>query len=169
MYNTVPAEIQFFLTCVFAGFVVAFLYDIFRISRRIVSVNDVVVNVEDLIFFSLAAIILFYAAYLRNSGEIRWQWFIGGAFGIGIYIFIIRNRFLNISMFLVSLFNKLFGIVIKIMFFPIKIIFRIFRKPISVVAWHTGRGFRKIRRVTQYGKTKIRVNMKSVYGMLRKR
>ena len=67
MYNTVSKEMIFFLTCIAAGFFCAFLYDLLRISRRIVRVNDFVINFEDILFLGAAAAILFYASYLKTA------------------------------------------------------------------------------------------------------
>ena len=64
MYNTVQSETVFFLTSVLAGVAIAFLYDLVRISRRIVAVSDSLVNGEDILFFVASAIIL-----LTHSAE----------------------------------------------------------------------------------------------------
>ena len=68
MYTTVPMETGFFLATVAAGVITAFLYDLLRISRRIIGPGDSVVGIQDLLFMIAAALILFYAAYRKNSG-----------------------------------------------------------------------------------------------------
>ncbi len=162
MYNSVPLEIQFFIACTLAGFIVSFVYDLLRISRRIVNVNDFVINAQDLLFFAAAAIILFYAAYLKNNGEIRWQWFIGGALGVFLYIVIVKNRFLNAGVAIYSTLVKIIGMLIKILLFPIKLILKIFKKPINVIAWYTGKGVKRIKGAATYGKTKVRISFKNI-------
>ena len=169
MYNSVPLELQFFLSCTVAGFVVAFLYDLIRVSRRIVNVNDFVINTEDILFFAVAAVILFYAAYLKNSGEIRWQWFIGGALGVFMYIFIVRNRFLNASLIIYSALVKVVGLVLKILAFPLKLILKIFKKPISIIVWHTGKGLRRVKGVAIYGKSKAGISLKNLRAVFLKK
>lgn len=162
MYNSVPLEIQFFLSCAIAGFVVAFLYDLLRVSRRIVNVNDIVINAEDILFFAVAAVILFYAAYLKNSGEIRWQWFIGASTGIFLYIAIVRNHFLDASVIIYSALIKIIGLLIKILLFPLKLIFKIFKKPISIITWYTGKSLKRVKGAAIYGKSKARINLKNI-------
>ncbi len=169
MYNSVPAEIQFFITCMLAGLVVTFLYDLLRISRRIVNVNDVVINAEDLVFFVVAAVILFYAAYVKNSGEIRWQWFIGGALGVFLYVVIVKNRILNAGVAIYKFLVKIIGVVIKIILFPLKLVLRIFRKPINVVAWYTGQGIKRIKGAARCSRAKAKISLKNISAGLRKK
>lgn len=169
MYNTVPMEAQFFLASIVAGLTVSFLYDLLRISRRIVAVNDMVVNAEDLIFFGVAAVVLFYTAYKKNSGEIRWQEFLGCAVGVWLYVFIVHNRLLNASTTVIKFVVKIVGIAIKVLLLPIRIICRVFRKPVAVVAWYTGQGIRRVRVAVKRSKWKMGIDVKNICRMLRKK
>mgnify|MGYP004666916867 FL=1 len=167
MYNTVSKEMIFFLTCIAAGFFCAFLYDLLRISRRIVRVNDFVINFEDILFLGAAAAILFYASYLKNSGEIRWHGFIGGAAGVFLYIFIIGNRLLNVSCIIIKFIVKTAETLLKIILMPVRLSMRIFKKPIDVVMWYSGRGISRVRRAASMGKTRLGINIKNLLKMMR--
>lgn len=169
MYNSVSGDAVFFLTCIGVGILTAFLYDIIRISRRIVSVNTSVVCGEDILFFAIAAVILFYAAYIKNSGEIRWQGFLGGLLGVGGYAFLIRNRFVNWGTVIVKWLIKTALAFLKAVMLPICIIFRAVKKPISIVAWYTGKGLRQIKRVTKCQSTRIRMRVLAARAQLGKK
>lgn len=169
MYTTVPMEAQFFLLCVLAGAVTAFIYDLLRISRRMVKVSDFAVNVQDLLFFAVAAVILFIAAYLKNSGEIRWQAFLGGAAGIALYIVAVRNRLLNLSTAIMRVTVKAVNVVMRVLLFPVRMIFKMLRKPFSIVIWYTGNGVRRMRGAVRRGKLHLRLNLRTVFEMLRKK
>ncbi len=169
MHTDVSAEFIFFLTSIAAGAAIAFLYDLLRISRRIIGPGDTIVTLEDILFMAAAAFILFYAAYLKNDGEIRWQSFIGGAMGIGIYIVIVRNRFLNFSTFLLRWLAKIAEKVLKLILFPLRMIFLAFKKPIYVIIWYTGQGLRRVRRYTSKKKCKMALHAKNIRLMLRKK
>ena len=169
MYSTVSGEAVFFLCSVLTGILTMLLYDILRISRRIVKVGTSVVTIEDILFFVVAALMLFYVAYLKNSGEIRWQGFIGGALGAGIYFAVIRNRVVDAGTTLVRWVMRAFVGAVRICLFPVKIIFKALRKPIAVVAWYTSRGFRRAKRLARQAKIISGIRAKSAFMMLRKK
>ncbi len=169
MHTDVSAEFVFFLASIAAGVAIAFLYDLLRISRRIIGPGDAIVTFEDILFMAAAAFILFYAAYLKNDGEIRWQSFIGGAIGIGIYIAIVRNRFVNLSTFVLKWLAKIMEKIVRFLLFPLRLVFLAFKKPICVIIWYAGRGFKRIRRYTSRKKCKFSLRAKNIRLMLRKK
>ena len=132
MYNSVPMEAGFFLASVVGGLVAAFIYDLLRISRRVVGPCDAVVNVEDALFMAIAAVLVFVVAYLKNGGEVRWQGFIGVGLGGGLYALIVKNRILNFGTFLIGVAVKAAEKVVRVLMLPFVLVFRIFKKPVSV-------------------------------------
>ena len=169
MYPTVSGEAVFFAACMGAGALSAFIYDVLRISRRIVNANTLAVNLEDILFFIAAALILFYTAYIKNSGEIRWQGFVGGGCGVLLYAVVARNRFVDCGTAMVLWLMKLFVAVVRMVFFPIRIILRVLKKPVSIVAWYTGRSLRRIKGIVRNGKTRAKNRLKSAFFVLRKK
>lgn len=167
MYSNVSKELVFFITCVAAGFFCAFIYDILRISRRIVRVGDWVVNVEDVLFMVAAALIFFYASYLKNSGEIRWHSFIGGAAGVIVYISAVGNKLLDVSCLLIGLMLRAAAFLLKLLAAPILFVFRVLKKPISVVMWYSGKGAGKIGTVAGIGAARAKISLKNAIKILR--
>ncbi len=169
MYSTVWSETIFFFFSFASGVCAAFLYDILRVSRRIHRPSDAVVNIEDIIFMTLAGVILFAAAYLGNSGEIRWQGFIGWGIGAVSYAVIVKNRVLNIGTFLVKWTVEIARRVLKILLFPIELIMKALRRPIHIVMWYTGQKIRCAKQVAKRSGDKARLRMKKARLMLRKK
>jgi len=169
MRTTLPMEVGFFLASITAGIAVSFLYDLLRISRRILGPGDAIVTVEDILFMAASAVLLFWAAYKKNNGEIRWHSFIGGATGIGLYIVIVRNRFLNFSTFLIKWLIKLTEKILRILFLPVRLILKAFRKPISIIIWYTGLGIRRARRIAGRNKYRLGIKFKNACYILRKK
>lgn len=169
MQPTVSLEVGFFLASFGVGLSAAFVYDILRISRRIIGPRDSVVTFEDIIFIISAAFLLFYAAYKKNNGEIRLQSFIGSGLGIFLYVIIIKNRFLNLSIFLIRWMTKLLEKILRIILFPVRLIFLVFRKPISIIIWYTGQKMRRARRLARQSRNKFRLKLKKTLLLLRKK
>lgn len=64
-------DITYFLWSLAAGIVLAVIYDIVRVIRRMVNVPDLVVNLTDIMFLIFSAVVAIAAAYLFNNGELR--------------------------------------------------------------------------------------------------
>ena len=169
MYNSVPMEVGFFAASLIAGIVAAFIYDLLRVSRRILGAGDGIVNLEDVLFLGAAALIMFGAAYLKNSGELRWQGFIGFGGGAGLYAVVVKNRFLNVSTAIIKWLVKVAEKIIKILLFPIRLILKIFKRPVNVVMWYTGQGIRRAKRLARRSGDRLSFRLKNVGLMLRKK
>ena len=79
MQSSVVYELTVFGGAGAAGVLIAFLYDIFRLKRRIVRTRTVMVHIEDTFFWLIASIVIFLASYIISSGETR-AYFYAGAF-----------------------------------------------------------------------------------------
>lgn len=167
MYNSVPMETVFFIVCLGCGILSAFFFDLFRISRRLKKTPDIVVGVEDIIFAIGAALILFFGAYMKNSGEIRWHGFIGFFCGGGIYVVIVRNRFLRLGTFLAEILIKAVLKLVQIVLFPVILLLRLLTKPVGVVVWYTGGKLRKVKNGVRRKREHIVVRMKNVMHILK--
>ncbi len=169
MYNSVPMEAGFFIASLLAGVAVAFIYDLLRVSRRILGPGDGIVNLEDILFLAVAAVVMFTAAYIKNSGEVRWQGFIGFGGGAVLYAVLVKNRFLDVSTLIIKWLVNVAEKIIKILLFPVRLIFKIFKKPVNVVMWYTGRGVRRAKRLVRRSGDRLSVRLKNVGFMLRKK
>ncbi len=169
MYNTVQNDATFFLICILVGLLTAFLYDIIRISRRLVKVGTSAVTVQDIFFFAFFAVALFYAAYIKNSGEVRWQGFIGAIAGVCLYAALVRNRFVNLGTFLLKwLINSAFKFM-RIILFPLTLLMRALRKPVEIVAWYTSKTLQKATRISKTHRAKAKMRLKAALLMARKK
>ncbi len=169
MYRTVPLEAAFFLASFGAGVVSAFVFDLLRLSRRLRKPSVALVNVEDVLFLVFLAVVVLGVAYFRNSGEIRWQGFLGTGFGAVLYAVIVKNHFVDVGAAILRGVFWFFGKVVRILLFPLRLILGIFRRPVRILVWHTGRGARWLRRIFSRMGDKIRLNFRKVGFILRKK
>lgn len=169
LYTTVPMEAGFFLAGVGAGVFAVFLYDLLRISRRLRKPKALAVHIQDVLYMAAVALILFWVAYIKNSGEIRWQELVGFALGAGLYIVTVKNRFLKLGTRLVELLVKILAKILRTVFLPLRLIFRLFRKPVSLIIWYTRRGARRVGHLSEQGRTRLKIRLKNAGLMLRKK
>ncbi len=85
MQNNLTLELTVFAGAAAAGVLAAFVYDLFRLKRRILKTPSSLLNVEDVLFWIFSALVLFIAAYALSSGETRSYFFLGCLLGAVVY------------------------------------------------------------------------------------
>lgn len=119
-----------FVYSILGGMACAFVFDIFRIVRRIQhKISAVQVFVQDLMFFILLAVILFITYLLANDADVRGYEFAGTLLGAVIYFVVISRVLTRIILFLIETFGIVLEKVLKVVLFPLVVLFRIFKRP----------------------------------------
>ena len=72
-------EIHFLLYSFVLGIIITFVYDNFRVARRVIRHNTFFVSIEDLIFWIGVALSIFLLQHRENDGIFRW-FSVAGAF-----------------------------------------------------------------------------------------
>ncbi len=155
-------QFPYFLYMALCGVFLMFLYDFLRISRRLFPCPDFLVNLEDILFSALSAVLVFYVTYLKNNGEIRWQTAVGLMLGIMLYIFIVKDRWVKIGCIIIRFFAKVFAKILKIILKPVMIFVRAISRPCKVVFWYSGKGIKFL-------KIRGKITAKNIRNILRKK
>lgn len=71
MSDFIRDEVSIFLEAAWNGMMIAVLYDVLRILRRVVKHSDVVVGIQDYIFWVAAGIMIFSMVFQSNDGVLR--------------------------------------------------------------------------------------------------
>lgn len=130
-------QLQLFLIFIINGLLIGLLFDFFRILRKSIKTSDFMTYVEDIIFWLLTGFIILYSIFTYNNGEIRLFMFLAMIIGILLYWVLISKFILSISLNIINFIKKVFQIIFNIINIPftffIKIIKKVFLKPISFV------------------------------------
>lgn len=81
----ISLELYFICKSLLFGVFLRFIYDLFRISRRVFKRNAFIVAVEDTIYWIMAALSVFVLMYDFNGGSMRFHAFIIVALGMLLY------------------------------------------------------------------------------------
>ena len=103
MQNSVTIELTVFGGAAAAGVLLAFLYDLFRLKRRVVKTKAVMVHIEDILYWLSAAIILFLSSYIVSSGETRAYFYAGAIIGGLVYMGVLSGTILWILSLLIKI------------------------------------------------------------------
>lgn len=123
------AQNQAYLFLVFSltGVAIGVLFDIFRILRKSIKTPNIIIYIEDILFWILAGLLILYNIWYFNDGEIRVYMFLGIIIGLLLYMSTLSN-------IIIKIFSKILQTIIKVLEIPFKTIIAIFRKIITTIA-----------------------------------
>lgn len=98
----IAQQTQMFLYALLLGGVVGVAYDCFRVTRVAFHLSWGIVLVEDLLFFTLATLLLWRYFLLESSGEVRIFAVVGMLLGWVLYFFTLGTLVMHLSGFLVK-------------------------------------------------------------------
>lgn len=129
MEEFIVKEAELFLDSMFTGLVIMALYDILRLLRRIVSHSNIIVGLEDFLFWNMAGIFIFALIYSENDGRIRWFIIVGICMGAWIYAQSFGSFLVKYT---AKYINKLVNIVLKKPINKVKMALRYFFRKVVV-------------------------------------
>jgi len=125
---TISDETIIFLVFVVLGMFFSFIFDIFRALRKIKHSKNMVIYIQDIVYFTLIGVMLLLAIININA-DIRFYLIIAIVVGVAIYISIFGNFILNIF---VKIF-KMGGLIIEFLLIPIVLYTTLFNKQINIL------------------------------------
>jgi spore cortex biosynthesis protein YabQ len=119
-----------FLTTVLIGFFIGFVYDLFRVLRRIVRHANLLTSLEDVLYWLFVSLFMFYVMLDRNYGEIRFFTIFGAFLGMILYFCTISKLFMAVSMTIVMFIKRVCLVLFTIVMTPFRLIYKLLEKPI---------------------------------------
>ena len=159
MYTNNLEQLINFIYFVITGMLLSIVFDIFRILRRSFKTSDFVTNIEDVIFGIITGIIILSSIFLFNNGELRLYIFIGIGVGIIFYMLFISKYFIKINVAIINFVEKIIILITKPFIILLKIIKKLFFKPISLVIINIKLLYKKI--FIKFKKT-TKINKKNI-------
>ena len=147
MQNNVMVELTVFGGAGAAGVLLAFLYDLFRLKRRMVRTKPVLVHIEDIIYWLCAAMIVFLSSYILSSGETRAYFYAGVFIGGIVYLGLLSRTILWIL-----------STIIRMMVWPFYEIFKFLRPIFYIILIRYQKVIGKVKSRTALEGYRVRVN-----------
>lgn len=116
--ETIGNEAVLFMVSLLCGIGLAFVYDLFRIFRRLFSHGNVWIGIEDACYWIFCTVSVFLLLYRENDGMMRAFCFMGIAFGSIVYVFILSRFVLKVSVKLLGTVLKFIGRILGIIGAP---------------------------------------------------
>jgi spore cortex biosynthesis protein YabQ len=159
---SIAQQTAVFLYSVLLGAMLSVFYDIFRALRKHIPHHNLVVMLEDILFWLISAAAVFVFIYNTNSGEVRAFVFIGAVLGGVLY-------FLTISKLVIRLLSAVFFALYKILFVlsrPIVLVSRPIRRAAGKSAKRSAKTFVNLKNLFKF---KLKSVTMSLGGKRRKK
>ena len=109
--------LSFFLT----GICIGVLFDVFRVTRKTFKIPNILIYIEDILFWILTGFLLLFTTFTFTNGEIRLYMIIVMLLGSFIYFISISKYFILINSKIINFIKKATNLLLK----PIKLIIKI--------------------------------------------
>jgi len=127
MILSMSGQAWLFLGTVAAGFVIGFVYDIFRIARKTANHKTWLVQLEDVLYWTIASVIMFYFMLRQNYGEVRFFAIVGAAIGMLLYFNSLSSVIIKVSVTVINFVKNVIFAIIRIILVPIRILIQLFK------------------------------------------
>jgi len=158
MILSMPGQAWLFVATVGTGAAAGVFFDFFRVLRRAWWHPRWLVHIEDLLFWLVATVLIFYYLLHRNAGEIRPFMLVGMATGAVLYFATVSRWVVHITVTVVKFVEKVIRAMVRIILLPLRLAW-VFAAPHVKKA--TDKSSQYLRRVRRYGRIrwhKIRRN-----------
>lgn len=146
--ETIGNEAIFFLISVLCGMGLVFVYDIFRIFRRIIIHGNIWIGIEDVCYWIFCTVAVFLLLYQRNDGMMRTFAFVGILLGGIIYHFLF-------SRFVVKICVLVLGTVLRFVRKVLGTVLRPFTKTGKKILIFLGKQLKKLCKAIKMGLCKL--------------
>lgn len=102
-------QVYIFFTSVIIGAIMGVVFDFFRALRRKGNTKNILVYIQDVIFWLIIAIIIIVSSFIINNGELRGYMLLGYILGAIIYMLLFSKYIKLIFGIVFDFIEKIFG------------------------------------------------------------
>jgi spore cortex biosynthesis protein YabQ len=119
---SISVQLRLIIFSFTAGIITGILFDIYRLIRGVTVLNKIVVFIEDILFWTFAAIAVFAFLLYTNYAYTDAYVYLWIALGIYIYFKILSRTFFNVEKNIFKLFGRLIRIIVNFVLYPVQFI-----------------------------------------------
>ena len=165
MILSMSGQAWLFLGTAAAGFVIGFVYDIFRILRKTVPHRQIAVQIEDCLYWAAVSFMMFYFMLHSNYGEVRFFSIVGAALGMILYFYSLSPLVMAVSIAVIRFMQRVLLTAARIILTPIRLVAKILKPPGK---WLYRKTRSMIRLVKRSGFKKLRLIRRNIFVILKK-
>lgn len=126
--DDISSQLNVFLYSVGFGFILGFIYDIFRIIRILVIKNNKAIPIQDIAYFLLCAVLTFVFLLVVNNGRFRFNILVALVLGFAVYYLTLGRFVLNWVVFTARKIHIVIFSISRLITVPYRFVLKIFGK-----------------------------------------
>ncbi len=163
MYN----QFYIFALTIVLGFIAGFIYDLFRIFRKEIKHHNILIQIEDILYWILVTFIMFKFVISKNNGETSFFLIFGMIIGMTLYFYTISPFFINLSLSIIHIINSALKTLLQILLTPVKIIINILKIPLGFLSGFLKPIKKKTGRILQKQKYLLKKKLRKIFSDLK--
>lgn len=160
MILSMPDQALLFLSTVLVGMAIGVCFDVFRVLRRVATHKSWLVQVQDILFWLVATLGMFYFLLHRNFGEIRGFALGGAAIGAVLYFCTLSKLVLKVAVTVIRFLQKVIVAAFRIISAPIRFLVRLIAPPVKKFAANRRKS---LRLAARYGKMRVKKSTRNLF------
>ena len=106
-------QVYIFLSSVLIGAIMGVVFDFFRALRRNGNTKNIIVYIQDIVFWLIIAVIIITSSFILNNGDLRGYMLIGYVLGALLYMLILSNYIKGMFIIIMNFITKIFKAIIQ--------------------------------------------------------
>ncbi|WP_202710122.1 spore cortex biosynthesis protein YabQ [Sporosalibacterium faouarense] len=146
MEGVIHSEVYVFLTTLYGGIIIGFIYDIYRIFRYFFKPKRVATFIEDLVFWIIVSVLSLLIIIFSNWGELRGYVFLGFILGALLYNRLLSKIVITILVKVITILWRGIKFILNIVFYPFKLLEGVLIEPYRKSRRKMQRGYSRLKR-----------------------
>ena len=164
MILSVSNQTILFLSAVAAGFGIGALYDVFRVFRKILPHPGLFVQFEDIVFWTIATLGVFYLMLDKSFGEIRAFSIFGIIIGVVLYFSTVSVIVMKAATAIIHFVKK---IIFKVILAPFRLLARLLKPVLNFARRKVNKFFTNVKNLLHKLKNYARIRTRSLKRQLK--
>lgn len=102
----VADQVFIFMSSVLIGVIMGVVFDFFRALRRKGNTKNIIVYIQDIIFWFIVAVIIITSSFILNNGDLRGYMLIGYILGALLYMIILSKYIKGLFIIIMNFLEK---------------------------------------------------------------
>lgn len=136
-----------FLSTVYAGFIIGFIYDCYRMVRKITKPGIWLTGIMDLLFWIVMGVLSFLVIFYVNDGEVRIFTIAGFGIGWALYALTLSPYIMKALTWIYTTLARLIHWLINLILWPFRMLGKAFAYPLRWIKKFTTKLIKKFKKV----------------------